>query len=134
MNRSIGGFILYIATALYLLAAGINGLLGRGGEFYGMISGILGNGGLSTAIALIFALAAVVAGVLLLLQLFGMEFGIIEFILIAFAILWIVFILVNDIIVPLKGHPNFWVWLRDLAGHLVVLGAIASGTRALGGN
>jgi len=134
MNRSIGGFILYIATALYLLAAGITGLFGRGGEFYGMVSGILGGGGISTAVALIFSLAAVVAGILLLLQLFGMEFGIIEYILIAFAILWIVFILINDIIVPLRGSIDFWTWLRTLAGHLVVLSAIASGTRAFGGN
>ena len=134
MNRSIGGFILYIATALYLLAAGITGLFSKGGEFYGMVSGILGGGGLSTAIAIIFALAAVAAGVLLILQLFGMEFGIIEIILIAFAVLWILFILVSDVIIPLRSHPPFWGWLRALAGHLVILGAIATGTRVLGGD
>jgi hypothetical protein len=134
MNRSTGGFILYIATALYLLAAGIIGLFGKGGEFYGMTSGIFGGGGFSSALAIIFSLAAVVAGVLLLLQLFGMEFRIIEIILIAFAILWILFILVADIIIPLKSHPAFWVWLRTLASHLVVLGAIVSGTKAFSGN
>ena len=134
MNRSIGGFILYIAAALYLLAAGITGLFGgRGGEFYGMVSGILGGGGISTIIAMIFAVAAVIAGVLLILQLFGIEFGIVEYILLAFAILWIVFIVVNDIIVPLRSGPNFWDWLRTLASHLVVLGAIASATRTFGG-
>jgi hypothetical protein len=135
MNRSFGGFILYIATALYLLAAGVMGLFaGRGGEFYGMVSGILGGGGPSTFIAIIFAIAAIVAGVLLLLQLFGMEFGIIEIILIAFGILWILFILVSDVINPLKTHPDLWAWLRTLASHLVVLGAIISGTRTFGGN
>ena len=131
MNRSIGGFILYIATALYLLAAGIIGLAGKGGEFYVMVSWLF-SGGLATAIAYIFALAATVAGVLLLLQLFGMEFGLIEPILIAFAILWILFILVFDIINGDFG--NFFVWLRILAGHLIVLGVIASGTRLFGGN
>ena len=135
MSRSIGGFILFIATALYLLAAGITGIFGgKGGEFYGMVSGILGGGGLSTVIAIIFAVAAAVAGVLLILQLFGMEFGITEIILIAFAILWVIFIIASDIIVPLRAHPNFWAWLRTLAAHLVVLGAIVSATRTLGGD
>jgi hypothetical protein len=135
MNRSIGGFILYIATALYLLAAGVIGIFaGRGGEFYGMVSGILGGGGLSTIIAVIFALAAIAAGVLLILQLFGMEFGIIEIILLAFAVLWVLFILVGDIINPLRTHPDLWVWLRTLASHLVVLGAIITGTRTFGGD
>jgi len=132
MNRSIGGFILYIATALYLLAAGIIGLTGNGGEFAGMVD-VIFNGGIVTALGYIFSVAAVVAGVLLLLQLFGMEFGLIEPILIAFAILWIIFILVLDIIGGL-GKGLSWGWLRDLAGHLIVLGAIASGTSMFGGN
>jgi len=134
MGRSIGGFILYIATALYLLAAGIIGIFGgSGGEFYGMVSGILGGGGISTVIAIIFAVAAVVAGVMLILQLFGIVFRITEILMLAFAILWIIFIVVGDIIVPLRTQPNFWVWLRTLASHLVVFGAIVSATRTFGG-
>ena len=133
MNRSIGGFILYIATALYLLAAGLIGIFSRGGEFYVMVSSIFGGGGLATIIGIIFAVAAIAAGVLLILQLFGMEFGIIEIILIVFAILWIIFIVVFDILGLLRGHPSFLGWLSALALHLMVLGAIASGTRAFGG-
>jgi len=134
MNRSISGFVIYIATALYLLAAGVIGLFSReGGEFYGMTSGIFGGGGFASALAVIFSLAAVVVGILLLLQLFGMEFRIIEPILIAFAILWILFIVMSDVIYPLKNPQKFWVWLRGLASHLFVLGAVASGTKLFGG-
>jgi len=133
MNRSISGFVIYIATTLYLLAAGVIGLFGsKSGEFYGMTSGIFGGGGFASALAVIFSLAAVVAGILLLLQLFGMEFRIIETILVAFVILWVLFIVVSDVILPLKIHPNFWAWLRGLASHLLVLGAVASGTKAFG--
>jgi len=132
MNRSIGGFILYIATALYLLAAGIIGLLGKGGEFAGMVD-VIFNGDIVTILGYIFSVAALVAGVLLLLQLFGMEFGIIEPILIGFAILWIIFIIVADLIGGLKSGLS-WTWLATLASHLIVLGAIASGTSAFGGN
>jgi hypothetical protein len=132
MNRSIGGFILYIATALYLLVVGISGLTGKGGTLLGMTS-VFSGGGLASAIAYIFALGAVVAGILLLLQLFGMQFGIIEIILIAFTVLWIIFILVVDVFHALKGNAGFWSWLGTLASHLLVLGAIASCTRALGG-
>jgi hypothetical protein len=131
MNRSIAGFILYIGTALYLLTAGVAGIFGQGGQIVEMTKIF---GGLSTAIAIIFSLAALVAGALLLLQLFGMEFGIIEVILLAFSILWIIFIIVIDIIGPLGSRVNFWEWLSQLAGHLIVLGVIASGTRAFGGN
>jgi len=132
MNRSIGGFILYIATALYLLATGIIGLFGKGGDIFGMV-GVIFSGGLATALVFIFSLAAVVAGILLLLQLFGMEFGLIEPILIAFAILWIIFIIVADLIGGLKSGPS-WGWLATLGSHLIVLGAIASGTSLFGGN
>jgi len=131
MNRSIGGFILYIATALYLLAAGILGFQGEG-EIAKMV-GVIFNGGFATALVFIFSLAAVVAGILLLLPLFGMEFGIIEIILVAFAVLWILFIIVADFIGGV-GEPEFWSWLATLAGHLIVLGAIASGTRMFSGN
>jgi hypothetical protein len=131
MNRSIAGFILYIGTALYLLTAGVAGIFFKGGEIYGMVGTIFGGGNLTTIIAIIFSLAVLVAGALLLLQLFGMEFGIIEPILFAFAILWIVFIVVGDI---LKGGSLGWDWLRNLAFHLMILGVIASGTRAFGGN
>jgi Zn-dependent protease with chaperone function len=134
MNRSISGFIIYIATTLYLLVAGVTGLLYKTGEFYSMTRGIIGAGGFSSSLALIFSLAAVVAGGLLLLQLFGLKFGIIEILLIAFSVLWALFILVIDIILPLRNHPSFWDWLRVLASHLVVLGAIASGTRLFGGD
>lgn len=134
MNRSVAGFVMYIGTALYLLVAGVAGIFGRGGDISAMVGALLGGGGLATAIAIIFSLAALVAGVLLLLQVFGMEFGIIEIILIVFSILWIVFIIVMDIIVPLRSHPAFWTWLGALASHLIVLGVIASGTRFFGGN
>ena len=134
MNRSIGGFILYIGIALYLLAAGLIGIFGRGGEFNAMVSSIFGGGGLTTIIAIVFSLAAIVAGVLLILQLFGMEFGVINIILIVFAVLWILFIVVHDILGLLRGSGNFLFWLSGLAIHLVVLGAIASGTSVLGGN
>ena len=133
MNRSIGGFVLYIGIALYLLAVGLLGIFGSSGEIGFMVGSIFGGGGLSTAIAIIFSLAAIIAGVLLILQLFGMEFGIINIILIAFAILWILFIIVHDILGLLKGnHPGILFWLKDLAIHLVVLGAIATGTSIFG--
>lgn len=133
MNRSIGGFILYIATALYLLAAGLRGIFGKGGEFYGMVSGIFVGGGLSAAIAVVFSLAAIAAGVLLILQLFGTEFGIIEIILMVFSVLWIIFIVVFDILGFFRGQVTFLGWLGTLALHLMVLGALASGTKAFGG-
>jgi len=129
MNRSIGGFILYIATALYLLAGGVGGLFFKTGAVYGMAGGLFGG-----VAAIVFSLAALVAGILLLLQLFGMEFGLIEPILIGFAILWLIFIIVADFVGGIGTGNAFWAWLATLASHLIVLGAIASGTSMFGGN
>jgi len=127
MNRSIGGFILYIATALYLLAGGVGGLFFKTGAVNDLAK-ILGPVGV-----VVFSVAALVAGILLLLQLFGMEFGIIEPILIGFAILWIVFIVVIDFVGGIGAGNKFWEWLGILASHLIVLGTIASGTSMFGG-
>ena len=132
MNRSIGGFILYIGIALYLLTAGLIGIIGNGGEFSFMVTSIFGGGGLSTTIAIVFSLAAIIAGVLLILQLFGMEFPLINIILIVFSVLWILFIIVHDVLGLLRGSGNFLHWLSGLAIHLVVLGAIATGTSIFG--
>jgi hypothetical protein len=134
MNRSIGGFILYIGIALYLLAAGLIGIFGSGGEFNMMVSSIFGGGGLTTVIAIIFSVAAIIAGVLLILQLFGIAFGITNIILIVFAVLWILFIIVHDILGLFRGHDGLMFWLSGLAIHLVVLGAIATGTSIFGDN
>ena len=133
MNRSIGGFILYIGIALYLLAAGLIGIFSSGGEFSMMVGSIFGVGGLSTIVAIIFSVAAIVAGVLLILQLFGMEFGITNIILIVIAVLWILFIIVHDVLGLFRGPGSFLSWLSVFAIHLVVLGAIASGTSIFGG-
>jgi len=137
MNRSIGGFVLYIGTALYLLANGILGIFfgaKSGGEFNAILSTIFGGGSATTTVAIIIGILAIVAGVALLLRLFGIDFAFVEIILIGFCILWLLYIIFADIIHPIMSPPNFFVWLAQLAAHLIVLGAFVSSTYSFGGN
>jgi uncharacterized membrane protein YozB (DUF420 family) len=149
MNR-LGYFLLNIAVALYLFANGILGLnSGSGrwtnkGEFFTMVNTIFKNGNKNFIIGLtiVLSVCAIVAGVFLLLSIFRNNIAITELILLVFIILWVIFIVIVDIYMPIFGkstfvklgiiQPNPMVYLTQLAAHLMVLGALISSTRRFG--
>ena len=140
MNKSIGVFVLNIATALYLLATGIIGLSGKslktlidGGEIRKAVSGVFGRGNFTEALIVILAIAAIAAAVFILLRLFGIEIAIAELLLIVLAVVWIVFIILVDCIPLFNGKYNFVDFLRSFGAHFMVLGGIALSTEKFGG-
>ena len=139
MNR-IGVICLNVAVALYLFANGILGLsnqqrglrisIDRGSEFNTMVNTIFQKGGdFSAVLIILLSVFAIVAGIFLLLQLFGIEVRITDPILLVFIVLWVVFIIVVDIVHPLNDKTPFLVYLRQLGTHLMVLGALISSTK-----
>jgi hypothetical protein len=138
MNKSIGGYVLIVGTALYLLANGVLGIFfgsQSGGEFYTIFASIFGDGGGATrTIAIIIAILAIVAGVALLLRLLGVELAFVEIILIGFCILWLLYMIFADIIHPITTQPNFFIWLAQFATHLIILGAFVTSTYTFGGS
>ncbi|AEF81092.1 hypothetical protein [Leadbettera azotonutricia] len=138
MNKSIGVFVLNIATALYLLATGIIGLAGRswkniaGGEIRQAVEGIFKRGNLREILIVVLAIAAIAAAAFILLRLFGIEVAITELLLIILMIVWLVFIILIDII-PLFDGKNFVDFLRSIGAHLMVLGGMALATEKFGG-
>jgi asparagine N-glycosylation enzyme membrane subunit Stt3 len=83
-------------------------------------------------LVVVLAVLAIVAGVFILLKLFGLVFPMSNLILIILATAWLVFIIMIDIIHPLKNKPEFVNWLRDFGAHLMVLGGILLATDRFG--
>ena len=137
MNRSIGGFLLNIAVAIYLLATGILGLTGRkffpNGEIRRAVTALF-KGDFAEILIVILAILSIAAGTFILLKFFGIVIPITELFLLILAVVWVVFILMIDIVYPInhKGG-NFVDWLRNFGSHLMVLAAIILSTERFGG-
>jgi len=134
MNR-LGYFLLNIAVALYLFANGILGInnkLFNKGDFYKMVSTIFGSGDFTKVLTIVLSVCAIVAGVFLLLSIFKNDIAITELILLVFIVLWVIFIVIVDIIHPLRVKEDFLNYLTHLSAHLMVLGALISSTRRFG--
>ena len=138
MNKSIGFFLLQVSVALYLFATGVLGLSGktwfREGEIRRAVTSIFKDGNVAEIIIIVLAVCAVAAGVLLILELFRIEFPITELLLIILMIVWVVFIVMVDIYHPLTTRgSNFVDILRSLGSHLMVLAGMACISRRFGG-
>ena len=122
MNR-IGYLLLNIATALYLFANGIMAISNdRGGELVRFVDTIFGRDDFSNSFLIYISISAFAIGIFLLLLLFKIEIPILDTGLLFYAIGWVSFIVVNDIIYPISNKVIFFVSLKDLAIHLMVLG------------
>ena len=137
MNR-IGSVLINISVAIYLLINGIVGVsrrssfLDRGGEFGKMINTIFKRGDFSDVLIVVLSICAIAAGIFLLLTLFRIELPITDLILLIFICLWLVFIVILDIINPLKNDVKLLEYLLQLAPHLMVLGALITSTKRFG--
>ena len=136
MNKGIGGFLLNIALAIYLLATGILGLTGRkffpDGEIRKAVTSLF-KGDFAEILIVVLAIVAIAAGAFILLKFFGISIPMTELLLIILAIVWVVFIIMIDIVYPINKGANFVDWLRSLGSHLMVLGGITLATERFGG-
>ena len=136
MNKSIGGFLLNIAVAMYLLATGILGLSGRkffpDGEIRRAVTSLF-KGDIAELLIVILAVVSIAAGAFILLKFFGIVLPVTELLLVILAIVWIVFIVMIDIVYALNKGVNFVDWLRSLGSHLMVLAGIVLATERFGG-
>jgi hypothetical protein len=122
MNR-IGYLLLNIAAALYLFANGIMAISNdRGGELVRFVDTIFSRGDFSDRFLVLISISAIAIGIILLLPLFKIEIPILDTGLFFYAIGWVSFIVVNDIIYPVSNKVGFFASLKDLAIHLIVLG------------
>jgi hypothetical protein len=129
MSR-IGYLLLNIAAALYLFVNGIVGVTQQDGGFRSMLGTIIGGGDFTKILAIVLSVCAIAAGVFLLLQIFKIVVPVTDIILLAFIVLWAVYIVIVNVLGPLNnGIPNFLEFAAGLSAHLMVLGTLASSTK-----
>jgi hypothetical protein len=88
------------------------------------VESIFGRGDLANILIIVLAVLAIAAGVFILLKLFGIKVSSLELILVILAIVWLAFIVLVDIIYPLKNKPDFLAWLLTFSCHLMALGGL----------
>ena len=133
MNK-LGSILNNSGVALYLFA---NGILGFNegnrwkGEFRDMLTDIIGAGTLTDVLVVFLSVSAITAGIFLLLSLFRMNVPLTDWILLVFFCMWVIFIIVVDIVLPIKNYRNFNFlrYILQIAAHLMALGGIASATK-----
>lgn len=123
---SIGRLILQLALGIMLAVAGIVAL--QGGKANDAVQALksIFDGDAEKIIVTIFAVIELLAGILLIVELFlGDKFGKVDNILgLVIIVVWAVAIVLMDF---LDGHflePDFLPWIGQLAEHAIVLGAL----------
>jgi hypothetical protein len=114
------------------LAAGARNATGN--EIVDTLGQVFGNGDLTKTLIVIFSILAIAAGAFLLLELFRVKIPAVDVIILVFLVVWLVFIVLSDIVYPFRDTRNFVFlpWLKVLASHLVVLGALITASHRFG--
>jgi hypothetical protein len=125
MKEGIGVFIWKISVALYLIANGVLGL-GKGGDFR-IIFGNIFKGDALNLFVIAAGIIALIAGICILLEMFGIEIPFLNTLILIIAIIWAVFIVIEIIswfTGKRFGGNNFFHVLQLLAIHLIVLSSL----------
>ena len=122
-KNGIGIFLWKLAVALYLIANGVLGLIGNGGDFHVILTRTMG---FPSIIATIIAVFALVAGILVLIEMFtNMTSRALDYIALVLAIIWAVYIIIGIVSWITKTNSmSIWEMLQRLGVHTMVLGSL----------
>jgi len=125
----IGAVIWKIAVALYLLATGVLGV-NKGGDLAGILRYIFkGNADIFIIVA---GVIAIVAGILLLLEMFNVRVPILDTLILIVAIIWAVFIVFILIHWIGNSFGAFWETLQKLGIYVMVLASLLIASKKFG--
>lgn len=123
---SIGRLILQLALGIMLAVAGIVAL--QGGKANDAVQALksIFDGDAEKIIVTIFAVIELLAGILLIVELFlGDRFGKVDNILgLVIIVVWAIAIVLMDFLGDNFLKPDVLPWLYQLSGHAIVLGAL----------
>jgi len=123
----IGVFIWKIAVALYLLATGVLGV-SKKGDLAGIITDMFGRN--VEWLIIIAGVVALIAGVLLLLELFNVKVAILDLLLLVVAIIWIVFAIF--MFIKWIGSREIWFTLQELGKYVMVSASLLIASKKFG--
>jgi hypothetical protein len=131
MTRGVGAFLWQIAVGLYLFANGILGIQ-KGGDFAIIYRAAFGRGDLTAILITVTGVVALVAGLAVIVDLFGIELNFINTLLFIIAIVWAVYLVIEIVSwvrgVLFKNDTLFHV-VQLLAVHLMVLGSLLTASK-----
>jgi hypothetical protein len=132
MKGGVGQLIWKLSVALYLIANGILGLNKRGD--FKTIFDFVFKGTFSDMVVMIVSVIALVAGILVLFEMFRVKFSFLDELLFVVAIIWFVYIIIEIIYWLRNGLGNdLWGIVQNLAAHLMVLGSLLIASKRFGG-
>ena len=121
-----------LSVAMYLIANGILGLNKRG-DFKNIFDFVF-KGTFSDMVVMIVSVIALVAGILVLFEMFRVKFSFLDELLFVVAIIWFVYIIIEIIYWLRNGLGNdLWGIVQNLAAHLMVLGSLLIASKRFGG-
>jgi len=119
----IGIFLWKLSVGLYLIANGVLGLIKKfSGDFDIILTKTMG---FPVWVAQIVAVLALIAGIMVLIEMFGITIRSLDFIALVLAIIWAVFIIIGVVSwITKQGDMSIWHMLQRLAIHTMVLGSL----------
>ena len=130
-----GQLIWSISVALYLIANGILGLYRRG-DFKTIIYDFIFNeSSFGNMIVMLVSIIALLAGILVLFELFKVKFSFLDELLFIVSIIWAVYIVIEIFYWVKNGKfgSDLWGTVQALAVHLMVLGSLLIASKRFGG-
>ena len=131
IKGGVGQFIWQIAVAMYLIANGVLGLNKRGD--FRIIFDFVFKGSFADMIVMIVSIIALLAGILVLFEMFKVKFSFLDELLFVVAIIWFVYIVIEIFYWLSSGlGNNLWDIIQKLAVHLMVLGSLLIASKRFG--
>jgi len=130
MKDGIGVFLWKISVALYLIANGVLGL-SSGGDFRIIFQRVGLNGSALSLFVTVASVIALIAGIAILIEMFGKDIPFLDTLILIVAIIWAVYIIV-EIVSWIRTGGNLWQILQMLAVHLMVLASLLIASRKFG--
>ena len=134
IKAGYGQLIWSISVALYLIANGVLGLYKRG-DFKIIFDFVFNRSSFGDIIVMLVSIVALLAGILVLFELFKVKFNFLDELLFIVAIIWAVYIII-ELIYWVKGNSfvnDLWGTIQKLAVHLMVLGSLFIASKRFGG-
>jgi len=134
VRGGLGQLLWKISVALYLIANGVLGLNKNGGDFRTIFNFVFNKGSFLDMVVMIVSIIALLAGILVLFELFKVKFSFLDELLFVVAIIWFVYVIIEIIFWLDQGLKNLlWARIQTLAVHLMVLGSLLIASKRFGG-
>jgi len=131
-----GQLIWSISVALYLIANGVLGVTkSPRGDFNIIFNFVFNGSSFGNMVTMLVSIISLLAGILVLFELFKIKFNFLDELLFIVAIIWVVYIIIEIFYWFKNGSfgNDLWGTIQKLAVHLMVLGSLFIASKRFGG-